>query len=72
MASRKRSQQARAVIYEEEEDEEKPSEPKRLAPKIDECVEYTEIVSLAFDPKRVLLRRIFFINEDKSKYVSIG
>jgi len=26
----------------------------------------------AFDPKRVLLRRMFFINEDKTKYVSVG
>jgi len=26
----------------------------------------------AFDPKRVLLRRIFFVNEDKIKYVSVG
>ena len=25
-----------------------------------------------FDPKRVLLRRMFFINEDKTKYVSVG
>jgi len=26
----------------------------------------------AFDPKRVLLRRLFFINEDKKNYVSLG
>ena len=26
----------------------------------------------AFDPKRVLLRRMFFINEDKTKYMSVG
>jgi len=26
----------------------------------------------AFDPKRDLLRRMFFINEDKTKYVSVG
>jgi len=26
----------------------------------------------AFDPKRVLLRLIFFINEDKTKYMSVG
>jgi len=26
----------------------------------------------AFDPKRVLLHRMFFINEDKTKYVSVG
>ena len=26
----------------------------------------------AFDPKRVLLRRPFFINEDRTNYVSVG
>ena len=26
----------------------------------------------AFDPKRVLLRSLFFINEDRTKYVSFG
>jgi hypothetical protein len=26
----------------------------------------------AFDPKRVLLRRLFFINEDRTKYVCVG
>ena len=28
--------------------------------------------NLAFDPKRVLLRLLFFINEDRTKYVSVG
>ena len=26
----------------------------------------------AFDPNSVLLRRLFFINEDRTKYVSVG
>jgi len=26
----------------------------------------------AFDPKRMLLRRLYFINEDRTKYVSVG
>jgi hypothetical protein len=26
----------------------------------------------AFDPKRVLLRRLFLINQDRAKYVSVG
>ena len=26
----------------------------------------------AFDPSRVLLRRVFFLNEEKSRYVSVG
>jgi len=25
-----------------------------------------------FDPKRILLRRLFFINDDWTKYVSVG
>ena len=29
-------------------------------------------VNPGFDPKRVLLRRMFFINEDKTKFVSVG
>ena len=29
-------------------------------------------VNPAFDPKRVLLRRLFFINENRTKYVSVG
>ena len=28
--------------------------------------------NLAFDPKKVLLRRLFFINEDRTKYVSVS
>ena len=28
--------------------------------------------NLAFDPNWVLLRRLFFINEDRTKYVSVG
>jgi hypothetical protein len=64
MATRERPQTL-ALLTEEE------SEPKRQAPRLDECLDYVEAVSPAFDPKRVLLRRVFF-NEDKSKYVSIG
>ena len=26
----------------------------------------------AFDPSRVLLRRVFFLNDEKSRYVSVG
>ena len=37
----------------------------------DPCT-YVDIVGPAFDPNRVLLRRVFFLNDDKSKYVSVG
>jgi hypothetical protein len=42
------------------------------APELDECNRYAENVSPLFDPKMVLLRHIFFINEDYTKYVSVG
>jgi len=38
----------------------------------DTCDFYAEAVNLAFDTKRVLLRRLFFIDEDRTKYVSVG
>jgi hypothetical protein len=31
-----------------------------------------ESISPSFDPNRVLLRRLYFINDDKTKYVSVG
>jgi hypothetical protein len=34
---------------------------------LDPCT-YVEIVSPAFDPNRVLLRRVFFLNDNKSKF----
>jgi hypothetical protein len=68
MAARKRPLKARAVVYEEDEAEESP-EPKRQAPV---CHAYVEPISPIFDPKRVLLRRVFFINARKSKYISVG
>jgi hypothetical protein len=42
----------------------------RSAPELDSCT-YFEVFSAAFDPNRVLLRRAF-LNDDKSKYVSVG
>lgn len=41
-------------------------------PEFDTCNFYVENVNLAFDPKRVLLRRLFFIDEDRTAYVSVG
>ena len=43
------------------------------APEIDTCDLFPEsTISPAFDPNRVLLRRVFFIGAEKSKYVLIG
>jgi hypothetical protein len=39
---------------------------------VDACT-YTEgSVSLLFDPHRILLRRVFFLNPEKTKYISVG
>ena len=43
--------------------------PTQQPTRSDPCT-YVEIVGLAFDPNRFLLRRGFFLNDDKSKYVS--
>jgi len=49
------------------------SAPKRVRPpEFDICNFYSEAVNLIFDPKRVLLRYLFFIDEDRTKYVSVG
>ena len=48
------------------------SPPKLIRqPEFDTCNFYVENVNLAFDPKRVLLRRLFFLNEDRNAYVSV-
>ena len=46
--------------------------PAATQPKLDTYNFYVETVNLAFDPKRVLLRRLIFIDEDRTKYVSVG
>lgn len=46
--------------------------PKIKAPDFDTCNFFIEAVGPEFDPKRVLLRRVFFISEDKTRYVSVG
>jgi hypothetical protein len=46
--------------------------PITRAPELDDCNSYVQNISRLYDPKRPLLRRTFFINEDYSKYVSVG
>ena len=38
----------------------------------DQVTAYTEATSLLFDPNRVLLRRVFFMDHDKTRYMSVG
>ena len=47
-------------------------DPKGKAPEIDTCNLLTEAISPYFDPNRVLLQRVFLINEENIGYVSIG
>jgi len=35
-------------------------------------ISYTEATSLLFDPNRVLLRRVFFLVPNKTRYISVG
>jgi hypothetical protein len=41
------------------------------APELDTC-HVAEAIGPAFDPYSVLLRRLFFLSDDKFKYVSVG
>jgi hypothetical protein len=49
-----------------------PSEPKRPTVSAPEPCGFIEALSATFDPSRVPLRRLFFLNADRSKYVSVG
>ena len=61
MAARKR----RSVLHEED-----INEPRDAAPNI--CSLPIEGISPTLDPNRVLLRRVFFLNEDRKKYVYVA
>ena len=70
---RQAASQSQPIICEEESN--RAPYPKRAAaacqaPELDTCL---EVVTEAFSNRnRALLRRVFFIAEDKSKYVSVG
>jgi len=64
-----RQASSQPIIYEEEINGE--PDPKRVrAPELDTCM---KVVTAALgNPNRFMLRRVLFIAEDKSKYVSVG
>jgi hypothetical protein len=74
MSARKRSRQPKGGFSFPDGEEEPTPKSKRLvkAPEFDTCNYYSESVGLTFDPQWVLLRRVFFLNKEKSKYVSVG
>jgi hypothetical protein len=52
-----------------------PPKSQRLEEFDDTCdffASQTFITPAFIDPRRVLLRRVFFLNEDRTKYVSVG
>jgi len=64
---------ARRRLAEVDTSSSEATQPKLVRPpEFDTCNFYVENVNLAFDPKRVLLRRLFFIDEDRTTYVSVG
>jgi hypothetical protein len=69
MSAGKRPRQPKGLSYLEGEEE--PNSKHVRAPAIDTCYSFVEAVGPAFDSNRVLLRRLFFIREDKAKYVSV-
>jgi hypothetical protein len=74
MSARKRSRQPKGGFSFPDGEEEPTPKSKRLvkAPEFDTCNCYSESVGLTFDPQRVRLRRVFFLNKGKSKYVYVG
>ena len=58
------------IIYDADDSNGKPDSKCVRAPELDTCLEVvTEALS---NPKRAMLRRVFFIAEGKSKFVSVG
>jgi hypothetical protein len=67
MASKRRAQQL-------QQNPPLPRQPECgvLAPTFDSCKFVIKNINPLFDSKRVLQQRTFFINDDKSRYVSVG
>ena len=69
MSARKHLQPAEAAVSGRES---KRKTPPASAAEFDTCNFLIEAVSPEFDPQRVLLRRVFFIDENKTRYISVG
>jgi len=70
---RARQATSQPIIYEDNSNVGLPTDAKSVpapAPELDTCL---DVVSTALaNPNRAILRRVFFIAEDKSKFVSVG
>jgi len=71
---RARKATSQPIIYEDSSNVGLPTDPKSvLAPPAPELDTRLDVVSTALaNPNRALLRRVFFIAEEKSKFVSLG
>ena len=78
MSARKQKQRPRLprqaasqpIIYGEDDSNCQPDSKRVRAPELDTCLEV--VTSALSNPNTALLRRVFFIAEDKSKFVSVG
>ena len=79
MSARKQQQQrprlhrqaaSQPIIYEEDDSNGEPDSKRVRALELDTCLEV--VTSALSNPNRAMLRRVFFIAGDKSKYVSVG
>ena len=71
MATRKRQHQPEGEQREPRRGS--PSDDRTIkAPEFNTCKYLFDAVSPEFDQNRVLLRRVFFVNEDKTRYLSVG
>ena len=70
---RARQATSQPIIYEDNSNVGLPTDAKSVpapAPELDACLD--AVTTLLGDPNRALLRPVFFIAEDKSKYVSVA
>jgi len=58
------------IIYKEDDSNGQPDSKRVRAPELDTCLEV--VTSTLSNPNRALLRRVFFIAKDTSKFVSVG
>jgi hypothetical protein len=72
MSQRKRTQQRVQAKDASLQVGEPQSKRVLLTPSLEDCTFATEWISPAPDTKKILLRRLFFINPDNTKFVSVG
>jgi hypothetical protein len=72
MSARKRRQEDEPVPYHHFGTHRPKRAVAAAAPATDICSLPVEGISPALDPNRALLRRVFFLNENRNKYISVA